>query len=145
MEHIKCRLQVQHGTGSADTLYRGPFDAVHKIVSNHGMSGLFRGMCVTWWREVPAFGMYFSTYDTIKDWGNRMFEDENGEVKDWHAWGASAFAGGFSGCFTWLIICEWYCANECVCRERYCIPIQYTIAHLTTPPSLSYHQIHLIS
>mmetsp|Transcript_3973 Transcript_3973/g.8619 ORF Transcript_3973/g.8619 Transcript_3973/m.8619 type:complete len:351 (-) Transcript_3973:240-1292(-) len=104
MEHIKCRLQVQHGTGSADALYRGPFDAVHKIVSNHGVAGLFRGMCVTWWREVPAFGMYFSTYDTIKDWGNKMFEDENGDVKDWHAWGASAFAGGFSGCFTWLII-----------------------------------------
>ena len=106
MEHLKCRLQVQHGVGSADAMYRGPFDALYKIVSNHGVSGLFRGMCVTWWREIPAFGLYFSTYDYIKDTGNQLFADENGEVKDWHAWGASAFAGGTSGCFTWLIICE---------------------------------------
>mmetsp|Transcript_208 Transcript_208/g.546 ORF Transcript_208/g.546 Transcript_208/m.546 type:complete len:352 (+) Transcript_208:353-1408(+) len=104
MEHIKCRLQVQHGMGSADALYRGPFDAVHKIVSSHGFSGLYRGMCVTWWREVPAFGLYFSTYDYIKDMGNQLFADGKGDVKDWHAWGASAFAGGTSGCFTWLII-----------------------------------------
>ena len=108
MEHIKCRLQVQHGAGSADAMYRGPFDAVHKIVSNHGIGGLFRGMCVTWWREIPAFGLYFSTYDYIKDTGNQLFADENGEMKDWHAWGASAFAGGISGCLTWLVICEFY-------------------------------------
>ena len=112
MEHIKCRLQVQHGAGAADSLYRGPFDALYKIVSNHGISGLFRGMCVTWWREIPAFGLYFSTYDYIKDTGNRLFADENGEVKDWHAWGASALAGGTSGCFTWLIICEYFCLGS---------------------------------
>ena len=108
MEHIKCRLQVQHGAGSADAMYRGPFDALYKIISNHGVGGLFRGMCVTWWREIPAFGLYFSTYDYIKDTGNQLFADENGDVKDWHAWGASAFAGGTSGCFTWLIICEYF-------------------------------------
>ena len=108
MEHIKCRLQVQHGAGAADSLYRGPFDALYKIVTNHGISGLFRGMCVTWWREIPAFGLYFSTYDYIKDTGNRLFANENGEVKDWHAWGASAFAGGTSGCFTWLAICKYF-------------------------------------
>ena len=108
MEHIKCRLQVQHGAGAADSLYRGPFDALYKIVTNHGISGLFRGMCVTWWREIPAFGLYFSTYDYIKDTGNRLFANENGEVKDWHAWGASAFAGGTSGCFTWLVICKYF-------------------------------------
>lgn len=108
MEHIKCRLQVQHGVGSADAMYRGPFDALYKIVSNHGIGGLFRGMCVTWWREIPAFGLYFSTYDYIKDTGNQLFADENGDVKDWHAWGASAFAGGSSGCLTWLVICEFF-------------------------------------
>lgn len=108
MEHIKCRLQVQHGVGSVDAMYRGPFDALYKIVSNHGIGGLFRGMCVTWWREIPAFGLYFSTYDYIKDTGNQLFADENGDVKDWHAWGASAFAGGSSGCLTWLVICEFF-------------------------------------
>jgi len=129
MEHIKCRLQVQHGMGSADALYRGPFDAVHKIVSSHGFSGLYRGMCVTWWREVPAFGLYFSTYDYIKDMGNQLFADGKGDVKDWHAWGASAFAGGTSGCFTWLIICEFYFVTIFILPKRI---LRHYLSHISS-------------
>mmetsp|Transcript_35625 Transcript_35625/g.72895 ORF Transcript_35625/g.72895 Transcript_35625/m.72895 type:complete len:365 (-) Transcript_35625:41-1135(-) len=112
MEHIKCRLQVQHGVGAADHLYRGPLDAVDKIVESHGIRGLFRGWCSTCWREIPAFGLYFATYDGIKERVNKLFE-ENGRQANSdeeyiphhsHTWAASAFAGGVSGAFTWAII-----------------------------------------
>mmetsp|Transcript_10597 Transcript_10597/g.31266 ORF Transcript_10597/g.31266 Transcript_10597/m.31266 type:complete len:239 (+) Transcript_10597:1501-2217(+) len=117
MEHIKCRLQVQHGVGAADNLYRGPLDAVNKIVSGHGVRGLYRGWWCTTVREVPAFGLYFATYDNIKGRINRMFEkdkeDGNGSgeagnrrggTHHSHTWAASAVAGGISGSFTWAII-----------------------------------------
>mmetsp|Transcript_6773 Transcript_6773/g.11849 ORF Transcript_6773/g.11849 Transcript_6773/m.11849 type:complete len:393 (-) Transcript_6773:311-1489(-) len=105
MEHIKCRLQVQSST---QQLYKGPVDACISIVKKYGFfSGLYRGMGVTLWRETPAFGMYFATYDTIKAQVERLLEekDENHPIPSHaHAWAASALAGGISGAWTWAII-----------------------------------------
>ena len=67
MEHLKCRLQVQHGKGSKDHLYKGPVQVAKAIFNGHGMTGLYRGWCATAWREVPAFGAYFTFYDFAKD------------------------------------------------------------------------------
>jgi len=110
MEHVKCRLQIQHGRGAADFRYHGPMDAVRQIVRGYGLQGLYRGWWVTAWREVPAFGLYFATYDTIKANINRHLtttEESLGESDDFnhvHRWAASALAGGISGCTTWAII-----------------------------------------
>ena len=69
MEHIKCRLQVQHGKGMPDYLYKGPYQVASHIVKDHGvMRGLYRGWWCTTIREVPAFGAYFAIYDAVKDW-----------------------------------------------------------------------------
>lgn len=51
MEHVKCRLQVQHGKGASDYLYKNSLDAASKIVGQHGMKGLYRGLLSTCWRE----------------------------------------------------------------------------------------------
>mmetsp|Transcript_7945 Transcript_7945/g.19878 ORF Transcript_7945/g.19878 Transcript_7945/m.19878 type:complete len:378 (+) Transcript_7945:348-1481(+) len=73
-EHVKCRLQVQHGKGSADNLYKGPIDATRSIIKRQGLfKGLYRGWCITVWREVPAFGAYFACYDILKDKINSFF------------------------------------------------------------------------
>mmetsp|Transcript_31732 Transcript_31732/g.66749 ORF Transcript_31732/g.66749 Transcript_31732/m.66749 type:complete len:350 (-) Transcript_31732:254-1303(-) len=117
MEHIKCRLQVQSSAvnpvaaapiSSTHQLYRGPFDVCTSLVKNHGFFyGLYRGMFVTLWRETPAFGMYFATYDSIKERveGILEAEDENHPIPSHaHAWAASALAGGISGAWTWAII-----------------------------------------
>jgi hypothetical protein len=102
MEHIKCRLQVQ------SQLYKGPTDACTQIIKNHGLCrGLYRGMGVTLWRETPAFGAYFATYDSIKARVETILEDKNDHhpiPTHGHAWAASALAGGISGAFTWAII-----------------------------------------
>mmetsp|Transcript_5548 Transcript_5548/g.13891 ORF Transcript_5548/g.13891 Transcript_5548/m.13891 type:complete len:373 (-) Transcript_5548:34-1152(-) len=103
MEHIKCRLQV-----NTQQLYKGPLDACASIVNNHGLfHGLYRGMGVTLWRETPAFGMYFATYDAVKERVENLLEekDEKHPIPSHaHAWAASALAGGISGAWTWAII-----------------------------------------
>ena len=114
MEHIKCRLQIVGST------YHGPLDACLSITKSHGLfRGLYRGMGVTLWRETPAFGMYFATYDAAKSRAERLLRGGR-EERGWetgiddeqhyllpshtHAWAASALAGGLSGAWTWAII-----------------------------------------
>lgn len=109
MEHVKCRLQIQHGKGSADAKYKGSLDATLSIVREHGIRRLFQGFWATFWREVPCFGLYFASYDYIKDKANDFLAKQAGiETKDGqptgqhsHTWVASAFAGGSAGCITW--------------------------------------------
>lgn len=106
MEHIKCRLQVQGATHA--TKHGGPVELCASILREHGLfRGLYRGMGVTLWRETPAFGMYFATYDTIKERVEGFLEERDGEhpiPSHAHAWAASALAGGISGAWTWVII-----------------------------------------
>lgn len=111
MEHLKCRLQVQHGKGSLDNLYKGPVQAARSIVSSHGMTGLYRGWWATAWREVPAFGAYFAIYDITKDIFNSFFsrhtgicEKEMAAQNHIYLWASSALAGGTTGAMTWAMI-----------------------------------------
>ena len=84
-EHVKCRLQVQHGKGSADNLYKGPIDATRSIIQRQGLfKGLYRGWWVTVWREVPAFGAYFACYDILKDKINSFFVKREEEEQQHH-------------------------------------------------------------
>ncbi|KIJ60040.1 hypothetical protein HYDPIDRAFT_170453 [Hydnomerulius pinastri MD-312] len=48
VEHIRIRLQTQSNT---NPLYKGPFDAIKKIASEHGIAGPFKGQCITFLRE----------------------------------------------------------------------------------------------
>mmetsp|Transcript_17466 Transcript_17466/g.25817 ORF Transcript_17466/g.25817 Transcript_17466/m.25817 type:complete len:323 (-) Transcript_17466:245-1213(-) len=101
MEHLKCRLQVEPSPGSV--AFRGPKDAALAIMRSHGITGLYRGFGCTLVREVPAFGAYFSVYDAVKDIANKYF-DSHGSSSEQHRWVCSAFAGGVSGSFTWIMI-----------------------------------------
>mmetsp|Transcript_14346 Transcript_14346/g.23221 ORF Transcript_14346/g.23221 Transcript_14346/m.23221 type:complete len:388 (+) Transcript_14346:163-1326(+) len=78
-EHVKCRLQIQHGKGSPDNLYKGPAQAAKSIVQQHGVAGLYRGWWITCWREIPAFGAYFACYDIFKDKINAYFANRKSE------------------------------------------------------------------
>jgi len=118
-DHIKCRLQVQHGIGCKDHIFKGPFDATDKILSSSGLRGLYRGFCCTMIREVPAFGLYFSAYDSVKRSVTNFLEardkkrangiggstqyNQLGDQPN-HSWAASAIAGGFSGASSWALI-----------------------------------------
>ena len=108
-EHVKCRLQIQHGKGAADNIYKGPLQATTNIFRNYGVSGLYRGWWATAWREVPAFGLYFSVYDYCKDRVTNMLAERAGlteqdDVPHSHLWVSSTLAGGLSGSLTWAVI-----------------------------------------
>ena len=49
-EHVKCRLQVQKKAISGAVGYKSSWDAVDKILSGHGVRGLYRGFVCTAWR-----------------------------------------------------------------------------------------------
>ncbi|KAJ7467119.1 mitochondrial carrier domain-containing protein [Mycena latifolia] len=62
VEHIRIRLQTQSSTAPA---YNGPFDAIKKIYSAHGIAGVFKGQGVTLAREAAGYGVYFLAYEKL--------------------------------------------------------------------------------
>jgi Mitochondrial carrier protein len=125
MEHVKCRLQTQHHNHHQSENFTGSFQATKTILKEHGIQRLFQGWWSTLWREVPAFGIYFASYDYMKDIANDFlaknmnvrhqsssssasnnneFAYTKNKSDHSHTWLASAFAGGCAGCLTWIII-----------------------------------------
>ncbi|TFY71640.1 hypothetical protein EVG20_g1370 [Dentipellis fragilis] len=62
VEHIRIRLQTQSNTNPT---YRGPFDAIKKIYSSHGITGIFKGQNITFAREAVGYGVYFWVYEKL--------------------------------------------------------------------------------
>lgn len=118
MEHLKCRLQCQHGSADAGSKYTGPLQAARRIVTEHGYQRLYQGWWSTVTREVPAFGLYFASYDYFKDQANSFLLEQDrrnleiaGKPADAapvlssaRTWFASAISGGLSGSLTWAIV-----------------------------------------
>lgn len=55
-------LQTQSST---KPVYAGPFDAMKKIFSSHGISGIYKGQVATLWREATGYGVYFLAYELL--------------------------------------------------------------------------------
>jgi solute carrier family 25 carnitine/acylcarnitine transporter 20/29 len=92
-EHVKVQLQTQQHNGvGTRAVYWDALDATRKIVANYGIAGLYRGLIATCCRQGPGFGIYFASYDTIKERGQQVFGNE---------WSACAFAGGTAGALSW--------------------------------------------
>jgi solute carrier family 25 carnitine/acylcarnitine transporter 20/29 len=103
-EHVKCRLQVQASSPHTPDIYKGPVDCTQQIIKSHGVfRGLYRGWTVTAWREVPAFGLYFTSYDFLKEHITAALHKRQGQGWD-QPWIASGLSGGVSGCITWLAV-----------------------------------------
>ncbi|PCH36022.1 mitochondrial carrier [Wolfiporia cocos MD-104 SS10] len=62
VEHIRIRLQTQ---SAKNPTYAGPFDAIRKIASAHGIAGIYKGQVVTLWREALGYGVYFLAYEKL--------------------------------------------------------------------------------
>ncbi|KAG7098285.1 hypothetical protein E1B28_000248 [Marasmius oreades] len=62
VEHIRIRLQTQKVKNFP---YNGPFDAIKKIYSAHGIGGIFKGQGVTFLREATGYGVYFLAYEKL--------------------------------------------------------------------------------
>jgi len=84
MEHVKCRLQIQETAGSAST--SNPLRTTLRTILTSGgssvnVTALYRGWWITCWREIPAFGAYFSLYDIFKDRIQYSLDQDDKELK----------------------------------------------------------------
>jgi solute carrier family 25 carnitine/acylcarnitine transporter 20/29 len=52
-------------------MYAGPFDAIKKIFSAHGIAGIYKGQAVTLLREATGYGVYFLSYEKLIQWEMR--------------------------------------------------------------------------
>lgn len=106
MELIKIRLQMQ-GEGKSSAFqqalsyhskfeYVTPTDCIRKIYKyENGFRGVFKGMYLTLWREVPSFGFYFASYYYLCDKLGAIY---NGDIKIMRL----LFCGGVAGIISWV-------------------------------------------
>ena len=66
-ERIKCLLQVQASNPNAPAKYKGPIDCAKQLYREGGLRSVYRGSAATLCRDVPASGVYFCTYEWLKD------------------------------------------------------------------------------
>jgi len=78
-------------------IYKNPLDCLMKIHHAEGMKGVYRGYGITLTREIPAFGIYFVSYE----WFCQLLRGEKSEAE----MGAVPIllAGGFSGVCSWVL------------------------------------------
>lgn len=94
-ERIKCLLQIQQGANHPK-VYDGPIDCAKKLYKQGGIASIYRGAGATLLRDVPASGLYFLTYEVIKN-----YITDNGK-KEATILG-TVFAGGAAGIANWIV------------------------------------------
>jgi len=60
--HYPTGLQIQQ---THNKIYSGPGDAIKKIISSHGIAGLYKGQVATLYREAVGYGAYFWAYEKL--------------------------------------------------------------------------------
>lgn len=73
IELVRNRLMTQYhakaaaASGAADaTFYTGPIDCCKKIVQQHGLRGLWRGVGPTLLRDGPGVGAWYASFEYVK-------------------------------------------------------------------------------
>ncbi|XP_078034192.1 carnitine/acylcarnitine carrier protein colt, mitochondrial isoform X1 [Augochlora pura] len=92
-ERIKCLLQIQQG--DAKPKYKGPIDCAKQLYKEGGIRSIYKGTCATLLRDIPASGMYFATYECLKNW----LTPEDGSL----GLLPTIFAGGCAGIANWIV------------------------------------------
>lgn len=77
IELFKTRLQASAGTTASGHL-ANTFASIKDMVANHGYRSLWRGLTLTFWRDVPFSGMYWWGYETIRGRITDMRENQRG-------------------------------------------------------------------
>uniref|UniRef100_H3DB03 cAMP-dependent protein kinase type II-alpha regulatory subunit n=1 Tax=Tetraodon nigroviridis TaxID=99883 RepID=H3DB03_TETNG len=96
-ERIKCLLQqIQASTGKVK--FNGPIDCVKQLYRESGIRGIYKGTALTLMRDVPASGMYFMSYEWLK---NDLTPP--GKSHNELSVPSILFAGGMAGIFNWAV------------------------------------------
>ena len=93
VEHVKARLQIQYQVSKSQRLYSGPIDCTRKLLSNHGIPGLWHGLSATLLFRTFFFG-WWGTYDVF----TRAFQQQTSLSTP----AINFWAGGLSAQVFWI-------------------------------------------
>ena len=116
VELVKIRMQNQFigrklHPEQRTVCYFGPVQIAKKILYKEGIRGIFRGWWITLLREVPQFGIYFSTYAWMRLYFARITKTSPEELGILPL----SLAGGATGIVTWC----WYPVDVIKTRLQY--------------------------
>ena len=98
VDFLKCQLQMRPDQ------YRGFFHCTATIVRNHGFTGIFQGLVATNLRNVPAYGLFFATYEGCRnyyEWKSIFAPDVVIGERRTMSLGETLLAGGIAGWAFW--------------------------------------------
>lgn len=95
-ERIKCLLQVQASSGHSK--YAGPLDCAVRLYKAQGIRSVYKGTVLTLIRDVPSNGLYFLTYEYLKN----LLTPEGQSVSQLST-PKILLAGGIAGILNWTI------------------------------------------
>uniref|UniRef100_K3W6I8 Mitochondrial carnitine/acylcarnitine carrier protein n=1 Tax=Globisporangium ultimum (strain ATCC 200006 / CBS 805.95 / DAOM BR144) TaxID=431595 RepID=K3W6I8_GLOUD len=107
-EHVKIQLQVNQGT----TKQLSTIECGKQLLRQHGMKGLFRGWEVCLLRDMPAFGLYFFTYEVTKEWLTKGDPENETDMK-------LLLSGGIAGSASWLVTQPVDVVKSCVQSQTF--------------------------
>ncbi|CAL5210706.1 unnamed protein product [Lathyrus oleraceus] len=67
VELIKIRLQLQNTNQSKESTTRSPTKVAKNIWRKEGLRGIYRGLGITVIRDAPSHGVYFWTYEYMRE------------------------------------------------------------------------------
>ncbi|OIT37909.1 PREDICTED: mitochondrial arginine transporter BAC2 [Nicotiana attenuata] len=101
VELVKIRLQLQRRSipdnNNQITSYRGPTDVARSIFKQEGWKGIYRGLTITVLRDAPAHGLYFWTYEYVREQLHPGCR-KNGQ----ESFRTMLIAGGLAGVASWI-------------------------------------------
>lgn len=100
VELVKIRLQLQRKTNekmNQSGSHKGPVDVTRSILRAEGWRGICRGLGITMLRDAPSHGLYFWTYEYMKEQLHPGCR-KNGQ----ETFRTMLLAGGLSGVTSWI-------------------------------------------
>lgn len=104
-DKIKCLVQADgiHSAGAGTSCkarrkYAGTIDCASQVFKAEGVLGFYKGYMVTATREIPSFGVYFSTYKNVNIYLQSL------DTQYMTPFVSQFFAGGCAGAMSWISI-----------------------------------------
>lgn len=92
LERVKVLMQTRHKEVSS----AGQIECMRRIVDRHGVAGLYKGVSLTYMRDIPSFCTYFLVYEVLR----RKLMKRNPQES--HVF-STLVAGGVAGLSGWAV------------------------------------------
>lgn len=91
-----AKIQIQNQIGKGNNGFHSPSDFLLRVWRNKGLGECFRGFWATVLRETPSYGVYFATFEALRQlWAS---EEGGGHPSNFKL----VMAGGLSGIAAWM-------------------------------------------